>query len=380
MPNTFLTPSVIAREALMLLESNMVFGNLVFRGHQDAFTGAKAGDTILVRGPATFTADEYDGATLTIQDATEQSVPVTLEKHFDVSFKVSDRELSLSIEDFGQQLLGPAMLAIAEAVDAYVASKFDETHLWSGTPGTPPAALADIAAIDRQQNETRVPVGGRVAVVNPKAKASLFGIPQFTEADKRGDTGSALREASMGRFMGYDWFMNQNVKAFTPGSLAANVTVSGAQAVGTKAIAVATDGTGSLDLKKGDLIDIAGQGGITGESFVVTAPVTIASSSSGTVNVEPGLRVAATGGEAVSLAVSAAHDANLAFHPNAVVLAAVPLALPQGAGRAEFVQSRGLGIRVVWDYDKDAKSDVISLDILAGARVQDPRLISRVLG
>ena len=380
MANTFLTPSVIAREALMLLESNMVFGNLVFRGHQDAFTGAKTGDTILVRGPAIFTADEYDGATLTIQDATEQSVPVTLEKHFDISFKVSDRELSLSIEDFGQQLLGPAMLAIAEAVDAYVASKFDETHLWSGTAGTPPAALADIAAVDRQQNEKRVPVGGRVAVVNPKAKASLFGIPQFTEADKRGDTGSALREASMGRFMGYDWFMNQNVTAFVPGSLAANVTVSGVQAVGTKAIAVATDATGSLDLKKGDLIDIAGQGGITGESFVVTAPVTIASSASGTVNVEPGLRVATTGGEAVSLAVSAAHDANLAFHPNAVVLAAVPLALPQGAGRAEFVQSRGLGIRVVWDYDKDAKSDVISLDILAGARVQDPRLISRVLG
>jgi hypothetical protein len=57
MANTLLTPSVIAREALMLLESNMVFGNLVFRGHQTEFTGAKAGDTIQVRGPATFAAD-----------------------------------------------------------------------------------------------------------------------------------------------------------------------------------------------------------------------------------------------------------------------------------------------------------------------------------
>jgi hypothetical protein len=288
--------------------------------------------------------------------------------------------MTLSIEDFSQQLLDPAMLAIAEAVDAYVAGKFVETYLWSGTAGTPPAALADIAAIDRQQNEKRVPLGGRVAVVNPKTKASLFGIPEFTEADKRGDAGTALREASMGRFMGYDWFMNQNVKSFTPGTLVANVTVTGANAVGTKAIAVDTDATGSLDLKKGDLIDIAGQGGITGESFVVSAPVTIASSNTGTVNVEPGLRVATAGGEAVSLAVSALHDANLAFHPNAVVLAAVPLALPQGAGRAEFVQNRGLGIRVVWDYDKDAKSDVVSLDILAGAKVQDPRLITRVLG
>ncbi len=380
MANTLLTPSVIAREALMLLESNMVFGNLVFRGHQNDFTGAKAGDTIQVRGPATFAADEYDGATLAIQDATESSVALTLEKHFDVSFKVSDREMTLSIEDFSQQFLDPAMLAIAEAVDAYVAGKFDETALWSGTAGTPPASLADIAAIDRQQNEKRVPLGGRVAVVNPKAKASLFGIPEFTEADKRGDAGTALREASMGRFMGYDWFMNQNVKSFTPGSLAANVTVSGANPVGTKAVAVDTDAGGAVNLVKGDLIDIAGQGGITGESFVVSAPVTIGGSSSGSINVEPGLRVATVGGEAVTQAVTAAHDANLAFHPNAMVLAAVPLALPQGAGRAEFVQNRGLGIRVVWDYDKDAKSDVVSLDILAGAKVQDLRLISRVLG
>jgi len=101
MANTLVTPSVIAREALLLLESNMVFGNLVFRGHQTDFTGAKVGDTIQVRGPATFTADEYDGAALTIQDATESSVALTLEKHFDVSFKVSDREMTLSIEDFG---------------------------------------------------------------------------------------------------------------------------------------------------------------------------------------------------------------------------------------------------------------------------------------
>jgi hypothetical protein len=161
----------------MLLESNMVFGNLVFRGHQAEFAGAKAGDTIQVRGPATFTADEYDGAVLTIQDATESSVPVTLEKHFDVSFKVSDREMTLSIEDFGQQLLNPAMVAIAEAVDGYVASKYTEVHQTVGTAGAPPSTLAQVAAVDQALNEARVPLGGRVTVMNPQAKADLFAIP-----------------------------------------------------------------------------------------------------------------------------------------------------------------------------------------------------------
>jgi hypothetical protein len=375
MANTILTPSVIAREALMLLESNMVFGNLVFRGHQAEFAGAKAGDTIQVRGPATFTADEYDGTVLTIQDATESSVPVTLEKHFDVSFKVSDREMTLSIEDFGQQLLSPAMLAIAEAVDGYVASKYAEVHQTVGTAGAPPSTLAEVAAVDQALNEARVPLGGRVTVMNPQAKADLFAIPSFAEADKRGDDGTALREASMGRFMGFDHFMNQNVKTHTAGSLTGTIAVSGAHAAGVKSVTLATDAGEAIDLVAGDVVTFAGDP----QSYVVGAAVSVGASSSGAVAIAPALQLALAGGEAVSLALGD-HVANLAFHPNAIVLAAVPLALPQGAGRAEFVQSRGLGIRVVWDYDKDAKSDVISLDILAGAKVQDPRLITRVLG
>lgn len=375
MANTILTPSVIAREALMLLESNIVFGKLVFRGHQDVFTGAKAGDTIQVRGPATFTAEEYDGVTLTIQDATESSVPVTLEKHFDVSFKVSDREMTLSIEDFGQQFLSPAMLAIAEAVDAYVAGKYAEVFDAIGTAGSPPASIAEIAAIDQKQNEARVPLAGRVQVVNPAAKASIFGISTFHEADKRGDDGTALREASMGRFMGYDWFMNQNVRSHTAGSLTGTIAVSGAHAAGATSVVLATDAGEAIDLKQGDIVSFAGDP----QGYAVAADLTVGASATGSVQIAPALKVALAGGETVAVAL-ADHVANLAFHPNAIVLAVVPLALPQGAGRAEFVHSRGLGIRVVWDYDKDAKSDVISLDILAGAKVQDPRLITRVLG
>ena len=375
MPNTILTPSVIAREALMLLESNLVFGNLVFRGHQDDFVGAKVGDTVQVRGPATFAADEYDGATLTIQDATETGVNVTLEKHFDVSFKVSDREMTLAIEDFSQQLLGPAMLAIAEAVDAYVATKFAEVYNVVGTAGDPPDSLADVTAVDQKLNESRVPLAGRAYVMNPQAKADLFQIPSFAEADKRGDDGTALREASLGRFMGMDHFMNQNVQSHTAGSLTGTIVASGAHGVGVTSVTLATDGGEAIDLKKGDIITFAGDS----QTYAVTADLSVGASATGDVGISPSLQLALSGGETVTLAVGD-HVANLAFHANAIVLAAVPLALPQGAGRAEFIQHRGLGIRVVWDYDKDAKSDVVSVDILAGAKVQDPRLITRVLG
>ncbi|SLN31824.1 P22 phage major capsid protein family protein [Oceanibacterium hippocampi] len=372
MPNSILSPSIIAREALMLLESNMVFGNLVFRGHQDDFTGARVGDTITVRGPATFVADEYDGATLTIQDATESSVPVTLEKHFDVSFKVSDREMSLSIADFSGQLLQPAILAIAEAVDAYVASKYVETHAVIGSAGSPPASLADLAAIDRRLNEARVPLSNRALVLDPAGKEAMFQIPSFAEADKRGDQGSALRDASMGRFMGFDHFMSQNVKSHASGTAAGSLAVNGAVTAGATSLDI-DGGSGSQTLKAGDLLSFDGIEG----SFVVTADKTASSGAWSSVAMSPALP-ALDHGTSVSLVAS--HVANLAFHRNAFMLAVVPLSLPKGAGMAEYVNFRGLGIRVVYDYDKDAKSDVVSLDLLAGARCQDPRLAVRVLG
>ncbi len=285
------------------------------------------------------------------------------------------RSPNQTYEDFGQQLLSPAMLAIAEAVDGYVASKYAEVHQTVGTAGAPPSTLAEVAAVDQALNEARVPLGGRVTVMNPQAKADLFAIPSFAEADKRGDDGTALREASMGRFMGFDHFMNQNVKSHTAGSLTGTIAVSGAHAAGVTSVTLATDAGEAIDLVAGDVVTFAGDP----QSYVVGAAVSVGASATGAVAIAPALQLALAGGEVVSLALGD-HVANLAFHPNAIVLAAVPLALPQGAGRAEFVQSRGLGIRVVWDYDKDAKSDVISLDILAGAKVQDPRLITRVLG
>ena len=44
--NTFLTPDVIAREALLILEHNIVSPQLMTTSATADFTGAKVGDTI----------------------------------------------------------------------------------------------------------------------------------------------------------------------------------------------------------------------------------------------------------------------------------------------------------------------------------------------
>ena len=114
MANTFLTPSVVAREALMVLEKNLVMANLVHRDYSDEFV--QVGDTVTIRKPAKFTAKNFAGA-IVRQDASEGSVAVKIDRHRDVSFEVTSREMTLDIRDFSSQLIAPAMRAIAQAVD-----------------------------------------------------------------------------------------------------------------------------------------------------------------------------------------------------------------------------------------------------------------------
>ncbi len=64
MANTLITPSVIAKEALMQLENNMVMGNLVHRDYKKEFV--KIGSTVSIRKPVKFVAS--DGATRVNQD------------------------------------------------------------------------------------------------------------------------------------------------------------------------------------------------------------------------------------------------------------------------------------------------------------------------
>ena len=135
--NTFLTPDVIAREALMILEGDIVAPQVMSTSAAADFTGSKVGDTIRVRRPAFFGVDDYSrtaggSETIKVQDANETSVDLKIEHHFDVSFEVSSKELTLSVDDFNGRLLRPAMSALAQKIDKYALSQLIMEHriLW----------------------------------------------------------------------------------------------------------------------------------------------------------------------------------------------------------------------------------------------------------
>ena len=206
MANTLLTPQIIAKEALMVLRNNAVMANLVYRDYSDEF--AAVGDTITIRKPATFKANEYNGS-IEVQDATESGVKVVMNKLLDVSFAVTSKEMTLDIADFSNQLIVPAMQAFADKIDSSILA------LESGITNRVNASnsKADVIAARKYLTTAAAPLADRRYVYNSDVEADLLSTDLFVNAGAVGDDGTALKEASLGRKFGMDFYVDQNIPA-----------------------------------------------------------------------------------------------------------------------------------------------------------------------
>jgi len=214
--NTFLTPDIIARAALANLYETTVMAGLVHRDYEPEFM-ARVGSTITVRKPAVFTANEFTRpAGITIQDATEDSVDVTLNHFADVSFAVTSEQLTLDIVDFREQLLDPAMEAISQKIDRDILSLRNDIVQEVGVAAAGPPELAAwndprvLVDAGRVLTQANVPLTERRAVAGPITSAEWMKDPLFHEADKRGDT-EGLMDAAIGRKFGFDTYQTQNI-------------------------------------------------------------------------------------------------------------------------------------------------------------------------
>lgn len=225
MANTLLTPSVIADQALATLYENCVMAQLVHRDFEPEFA-RRVGDTISVRKPAVFTAQEYVRASgITIQDATETSVPVTLNHFADVSFAVTSEDLTLRIEDFDEQLLGPAMEAIAQKVDKDVlALRTDVTKVvgaiaanaagedYAGYGGVYPYSDSRVLIqAGAELTKLSVPTAERRVVTGPDTAALWKAEKVWRSSEKRGSTEGLLEASLGGRVSGFDPYETQHI-------------------------------------------------------------------------------------------------------------------------------------------------------------------------
>lgn len=362
MANTILTPNIIAKEALMRLKNNLVLANLVNRSYSSEFVKG-VGETITVPVPATFVAQEYNG-TLQYQDITQGQIQITLSKILDISFKVTSKELTLDIANFGDLYLEGATLAFAQKIDETLAELYKDVPYYVDVSATP--SVSDLIKINEVMNINKVPVDDkRRLVLDPTTQSKYIGLDAFLYADRSGST-DALREASMGRAFTLDTYMDQNIRTHVKG------TLSGATATGSiGATTVAITGTGTLN--KGDIITFAGVSG----SYVVKDNYTVGTNTA--VSIYPALSQNVSG---ATVTVHNSHIANLAFHQNAFVLASATLEPPLDGRTASVVRdpNSGLAIRVVYGYDIEAKTNVVSMDMLIGVKTLMPELAVRLCG
>ena len=360
MANTFLTPSIIANEALLQLTSNLTMANLVHRDYSKEFV--KVGDTITVRKPAKFVAKNFTGQT-SVQDITEGSVAVKMDRYRDITVAVTSKQLTLDVKDFSEQVVKPAMTSLAQAVDtdliAVGIAKAANTASVSGTP-----VLGDIASVGKALDIAKAPRQDRRLVLPPTILYKYNTLDNFAKQCYKGDS-QALKDAEIGRVYTCDTFMSQNCPE---NQNSATGTATAYKVAGTANATQFTVSDGSAatgTIKQGDQLIV------NGYLYTVTEDLTLASGA-GTLKVDQNIP------ETISTPVSAilikkAHA--LGFHRNGLALVTRQLELPMGASKAAIASADGLAVRVVFDYDASTKTDKISFDIIYGIKELDENLL-----
>jgi len=250
-------PELWANESLSILLENMVVSNLVHRDFENQV--ASYGDIVNTRKPGTFVAKRKTSTDdVTTQDATATNVAVPLDQHFHTNFIIRDEEWSKSFKDLVVEYVKPAMQSIATAVDKVVLGqvhKFLANKAGKLNGMTSSTAVEDILALRERLNVNKAYTDGRRLIITPTTSTTMLSDSRFLEAQKVGDDGSALREASLGRKLGFDIFECQNMNYISDASTD--------YASGTVTNALAAGGSGS------QAVTLTGYNAVVGEYVVV---------------------------------------------------------------------------------------------------------------
>lgn len=270
--------------------------------------------------------------------------------------------VTLDIKDFSEQVVTPAISAIAQAVDQDLLAVGIEKAAKTATVSAKPA-LTDIAGVGKALDMSKAPIQNRRLILPAEIKYKYNTLDNFAKQCYAGDS-QALRDAEVGRVYTCDTFSSENCPhsaAEKPG------TVTGYKVTGTKdttelTVSAGEPATGKI--AEGDQLIV------NGYVYTVQEDVTLVGGA-GTIKVDQNLPTDVT--EVAAKVISKAHA--LGFHRNGLALVTRQLELPMGASKAHIASANGLAVRVVFGYDMKTKKDTISFDIIYGIKELDESLL-----
>lgn len=387
---------MVTRKALAILHSKLNFIGSVDRQYDDQFAksgaaGGKIGPTLKIRRPNEYTV--RTGRVMQTQDTTESTVDLTVSTQMGVDVSFSSVDLTLSLDDFANRILEPAMDRLASTIEGTLLSqiykKIPSQVLQTGA-WTYDNAL-EAGQILTEHLASRV---DRANLLNPQMMRDMVN-GTSTLFNNQTAIGKQYLDGLMGRAAGFDFFENTLMPRHLTGN-AAGYLVNGANQTGTDPYATQTlaVNTGTGNWNEGDVFTIAGVFEVHPETKAVTARLrqfvvrqtTGAGASSilispSIVTSGPRQNVSAAPANGAALTRSGAAASytsqGLAFQKEAVAFVTADLVMPDGVDWKSRQVHDGISMRIVRAYDINNDLFPCRIDVLWGGELIRPELITR---
>lgn len=221
-------PEIWSDEVVAAYQSNLVLANLV---KKLSMTGKK-GDTLHIPKPVRGDAHaKAEGVAVTVQNASEGEVQVSLDKHFEYSRLIEDITEAQALSSLRQFYTGDAGYALAKQVDtdlfALGASFGTNNAAYEGTGSyfidatngltqytDDTVAAADVftdegfRALIQKMDDADVPMDNRCLVVPPSVRNAIMGIERYSSSDFV--DGRVVNNGQIGNLYGIDVFVSSN--------------------------------------------------------------------------------------------------------------------------------------------------------------------------
>ena len=413
MANQLLTDIKITRRSLAILHNKSTFLGTVSRQYDDQFQqeNAKIGNQLKIRLP-----NQYNfrrGPVANMQATAETNVVLVLASIGGADMDFSDTDLSLSMEDFSDRILDPAVSMIIANVESDAFQMFKDVYQFTGTPGATPAGILPFLNAKTLLNQSLAPKGkGRKVQLDSVTSAAMAnGMTNFFNPVS--EISEQFLEGSMGRASNFDFYENELVPVHTTGTMTGSGTAQ-VNSIGVGGNSVTIGGmTSGATITQGTVFTMAGCNKVHPETkqtfgslqqFVVTADAaatgvyTVAGDGTVTLNISPpiipvvappadqnayanvtALPALATGGSVVFQgAASTSYGQNLAYDKGAFVFVTGDMTLPKGMDMCYREVSEGISLRILRGFDIINNLYLSRLDLLYGYLTARPQLACRI--
>lgn len=393
---------LIASDAAGFLRDHMQFVKSISKGDVKDFNGVngyKSGDTVKINVPARFSVGTSADITSSIQDVTEGSVNLTVDKQYNVPIAFTSAEFATD-EEYGrwrESVLKPQMIALSHEIEKVALQQaYQATFNLVGTAGSTTFDTDTVLSAGE-----KLSVNGcfddenRYVLLNPAATRSAVnarkGLFQSSE-----EIAKQYKSGAMGMADGFTFLRNNLLATHTNGTMGGTPLVNGGSQNGAT---LAIDGLNtSGTVTKGTTFTIAGVYAVHPvtkatlsnlQQFVVTADATASSGAIAALAISPSIVTSGTT-QTVSAApadnaaitfvgsASTAYTQNMAFHKDAFRFVSLPLIQPKGVNMVGQETMDGITVRIIEDYDVLKDRMILRADVLWGMAVVRPEWASRI--